>query len=82
MQNGSPEKDAAAVRLGLICGVLAYAMWGMLPLYLKQLGGVNALEIVGHRIIWSVPFGAAIIACRTCFKRAGPKSQANVSPHS
>jgi chloramphenicol-sensitive protein RarD len=54
----------SAIRLGLICGVLAYAMWGLLPVYLKQLGGVDPMEIVAHRILWSVPFGALILSLR------------------
>ena len=27
----------SAVRLGLICGVFAYGLWGILPVYLKAL---------------------------------------------
>jgi chloramphenicol-sensitive protein RarD len=56
--------EESAVRLGLICGVLAYGMWGLLPVYLKQLHGVDPMEIVGHRILWSVPFGALILTLR------------------
>lgn len=60
-----PEKPHdSAVRLGLICGVFAYGLWGMLPVYLKALGGVDPLEIVGHRILWSIPFGALILTFR------------------
>ncbi|MEO1137805.1 MAG: EamA family transporter RarD, partial [Pseudomonadota bacterium] len=36
-----------------------------MPIYLKQLGVVDPLEIVGHRILWSVPFGALILSLRT-----------------
>ncbi len=54
----------SAVRLGLICGVFAYGLWGMLPVYLKALGGVDPMEIVGHRILWSLPFGALILTFR------------------
>ncbi|PQA88576.1 EamA family transporter RarD [Hyphococcus luteus] len=61
--NGQNAGDSA-VRLGLICGVFAYGLWGMLPIYLKALGGVDPIEIVGHRILWSVPFGALILTLR------------------
>lgn len=54
----------ADVRVGLICGFSAYALWGLFPVYLKALEGVSALEIVGHRILWSVPFGALILLLR------------------
>ncbi len=60
-ENNSADR---AVRLGLICGVLAYGMWGLLPIYLKQLGMVDPLEIVAQRILWSVPFGALILTFR------------------
>ena len=49
------------VRQGLIAGAVAYAIWGLFPLYLKQLAGVSAGEVVADRILWSVPFGAAIL---------------------
>lgn len=64
--SGDKQQNAgdSAVRLGLICGVFAYAMWGLLPIYLKLLGDVDSAEIVGHRILWSVPFGAAILTLR------------------
>ncbi|MAW81610.1 MAG: protein RarD [Parvularcula sp.] len=54
----------SAVRLGLICGVFAYGLWGILPVYLKALVAVDPMEIVGHRILWSVPFGALILTFR------------------
>jgi chloramphenicol-sensitive protein RarD len=54
----APPSD---VGRGLIAGAVAYAIWGLFPLYLKQLGGVSAGEVVAHRILWSIPFGAALL---------------------
>ena len=34
----------------------AYIIWGILPIYWKTLEAVPALEILAHRIIWSVFF--------------------------
>jgi chloramphenicol-sensitive protein RarD len=56
------DAQSSALRVGLVAGVLAYAIWGLFPLYLKQLEGASALEIVAHRIVWSLPFGALILA--------------------
>ena len=42
-------------RLGLIQALLACAIWGVMPIYFKLLQSVPALEVVAHRIIWSVP---------------------------
>jgi len=64
MPDTSKNAADSAVKLGLICGVLAYGMWGLLPIYLKQLPMVDPLEIVGQRILWSVPFGALILTFR------------------
>ncbi|MFN0024373.1 MAG: EamA family transporter RarD [Parvularculaceae bacterium] len=52
------------LRLGLVCGFVAYAIWGLFPLYLKQLDPAGALEIVAQRVAWSVPFGALILTLR------------------
>ncbi|GJL92341.1 EamA family transporter RarD [Hyphococcus sp.] len=64
MSDNSKNAADSAVKLGLICGVLAYSLWGLLPIYLKQLTIVDPLEIVGQRILWSVPFGALILTFR------------------
>jgi len=33
---------------------LAYVLWGVLPVYWKHLGAVPAIEILCHRVVWSV----------------------------
>lgn len=42
--------------------VSAYLMWGFLPLYMKALAHVPPLEVVAHRVIWSVPVALAILS--------------------
>jgi chloramphenicol-sensitive protein RarD len=42
----------------------AYAIWGLLPLYFKLLERVPALEILAHRILWSIPIAGAVLAWR------------------
>ncbi len=46
---------------GLALAVVAYTMWGFLPLYLKLVSHVGPVEIVAHRIIWSVPLAALLL---------------------
>jgi chloramphenicol-sensitive protein RarD len=41
---------------GLVYGVLAYATWGLAPLYWQLLKPASATEILAHRIIWSLVF--------------------------
>ncbi|MEQ1688876.1 MAG: EamA family transporter RarD, partial [Sphingopyxis sp.] len=41
-------------KTGLYAAFAAYALWGIMPVYFHALVGVPPLEIVAHRIIWSV----------------------------
>ena len=49
---------------GLIQGLGAYVIWGFMPVFFKQLTTVPAVEVVAHRVIWSVPLLLAILAFR------------------
>ena len=50
------------MNVGYLYAVLAYVMWGVLPLYWKLYGEVGSGEILAHRIIWSVVFVALLVA--------------------
>jgi chloramphenicol-sensitive protein RarD len=52
------------MRGGLIMGLIAYAFWGVLPLYFKALASVAPTEIVAHRIIWSLALLAALVSLK------------------
>ncbi len=39
----------------------AYGLWGLLPIYWKQLQQVPALEIIAHRIVWSLVFAFGVV---------------------
>jgi len=60
----SHESDDEKLRNGLISALIAYSIWGFLPVYFKFVHTVPALEMLAHRIIWAVPFGAAIVLFR------------------
>ena len=49
------------LRLGVIGGLLAHSMWGVFPVYFKLVDVVTPLEVLAHRVIWAVPFGALIV---------------------
>ncbi|MEH3035954.1 MAG: EamA family transporter RarD [Sphingomonas adhaesiva] len=52
-------------RHGLILGIAAYTLWGLLPLYLRLLNGVPALQVLAHRIVWSLLLlGVIVVAAR------------------
>ena len=41
---------------GVVYAVLAYGAWGLFPLYWKMFGATPALEVLSHRMIWSMVF--------------------------
>ena len=49
-------EEQTRTRTGLMLGLGAYLIWGVLPLYFKAIAQVPATEIVAHRIIWSLLF--------------------------
>ena len=49
------------VRFGFFAGLGAYLIWGFLPVYFKLVDLIPAMDVLGHRILWSVPMGFALI---------------------
>ena len=49
---------------GLAAAIGAFTIWGVLPLYMKPLQAVPALEIMAHRIVWSCLLVFAWLAWR------------------
>jgi chloramphenicol-sensitive protein RarD len=41
------------VDIGHLCGIGAFVMWGLLPIYWKQLDAISSLQLVAHRVVWS-----------------------------
>lgn len=46
---------------GIVSALVAYLLWGLLPIYWKLLNQVPALEILSHRVIWSLFFLLVIL---------------------
>ena len=55
---------------GLIFGVSAYILWGLLPLYWKLVEEAGAYEILAHRGIWSLLICVSLLALRKQLKSA------------
>jgi len=51
----------AETRRGFLLGFAAYAMWGLFPLYWPLLEPAGAIEILAHRIFWSLAVMAGLI---------------------
>ncbi|WP_042164967.1 EamA family transporter RarD [Streptomyces sp. NBRC 110035] len=59
------EKSANERRKGLLNGFAAYGMWGLVPLFWPLLKPAGAVEILAHRMVWSLFFvGAALLVVR------------------
>ena len=37
---------------GIIYALAAFSFWGLIPIFWKQIVGVDAFELLGHRMIW------------------------------
>ena len=46
---------------GLLYAGLAFGIWGLFPLYLRQIASVPALEVVLHRSVWSLLLLLAVL---------------------
>lgn len=46
---------------GFALAVTVYVMWGFLPFFMKALAHVPTVEVIAHRIFWSVPIAGAIL---------------------
>lgn len=58
------REGGVAAREGIAAALGAYVLWGLVPIFFKQLGGVPALEIIAHRVLWSLLLVAALLAAR------------------
>lgn len=47
---------------GLLLGAGAYVSWGVLPVFWQLLTGGGAVELVAHRIVWSLVFVVVVLA--------------------
>lgn len=56
--------DMPDQRRGVLFGVAAYAMWGLFPLYWPLLKPSGPIEILAHRMAWSLVAVVVILAVR------------------
>jgi len=46
---------------GIYYAVLAFVIWGLVPVYFKAVDHIEPLEVVSHRVIWSALFLALVL---------------------
>lgn len=52
---------------GIQSGILAFILWGLVPLFWKQLNGHNPWELVAHRAAWSFPLLLGVVLSQRKF---------------
>ncbi len=52
----APGHDRPPETRGILAAFAAYGMWGLFPLYWKQLKHVESMQILAHRILWAAVF--------------------------
>jgi chloramphenicol-sensitive protein RarD len=48
-------------RSGFLFALTAYLLWGFLPLYMKALAHIPPIEVIAHRVVWSVPLALLVL---------------------
>ena len=59
--SGTSSNSSETAR-GFALALGAYLIWGLLPFYMKAVAHIPAAEVVAHRVIWSLPIGALLLA--------------------
>jgi chloramphenicol-sensitive protein RarD len=56
------------MRSGIVSAALAFLCWGLFPIYFHAIGEVPALQILAHRMLWSLGFLLIVLALRRQWK--------------
>ncbi|MFZ1469829.1 MAG: EamA family transporter RarD [Paracoccaceae bacterium] len=57
-----PVDQGGDSRAGFYYALAAYLLWGFLPLYMKALAHVSPIEVIAHRVLWSIPVALVVLA--------------------
>ncbi|GAA4074393.1 EamA family transporter RarD [Streptomyces hundungensis] len=61
MKPAGSAEPAGQQRAGLLYGIGAYGMWGLVPLFWPLLKPADAMEILAHRMVWSLGLVAVVL---------------------
>ena len=59
---GSTRAKRSEGSTGVLFGIGAYGLWGLLPLYFMVLKPAGAVEIVANRVVWSLVFCVILLS--------------------
>ena len=61
-RHSGPHSRRKEFRVAVACATIAYLIYGIMPIYMKQLQAVPPGQIMAHRVIWSVLLLAMIVS--------------------
>lgn len=59
------------MKKGIIFALLSYVLWGLFPIYWKQLLHVDSFQVIAHRIVWSLAFVFLVQMIRKWLGKSG-----------
>lgn len=72
MPSPTPRPDPSPrVRRGFAAALAAYVAWGLFPLYFKSIKSVPPLEILSHRVVWSMVLLAGLVSWQRRWRELG-----------
>lgn len=63
------------MKKGILAGISAYIMWGLFPIYWRWLEQDPAIEILAHRMFWSLAFMVVILTLQKDWRWLGEALQ-------
>ena len=66
-------------RRGVALGAAAYLLWGLFPLYWPLLEPAGAVEILAHRVVWSLVVVAAVLVVQRRWRWIGALGRRRVA---
>ncbi|PZQ99725.1 MAG: EamA family transporter RarD [Cereibacter sphaeroides] len=60
VQTTKPPENEDSLR-GFMFALVAYLLWGFLPLYMKAMAHISPAEVIAHRVIWSIPIAGLVL---------------------
>lgn len=57
----TPVKPNEDSQSGFLFALIAYLLWGFLPLYMKALAHIPPVEVIAHRVVWSLPVALVVL---------------------
>jgi chloramphenicol-sensitive protein RarD len=56
-------------RSGLLYALAAYGLWGIMPIYFRQIATVPPVDIVAHRVVWSLVVLAILLSVSSAWNQ-------------